>query len=490
MNAPEIPGPRAQGWLARRRRLAAFAGDSVGVAAGMFRQFGPMVALTRGRNDRLYSPLPECPGIFLTHGAEAFREVGSRHDVYGKFPLTGQLFAKRRPSGRAAPLNRFLTGLFGANGDEHRRNRRLLMPAFHRQRLELYARDMAAISESQFETWRAGARLDIAAEMQALTLRIASKTLFGEEVSPEGVSTGRLLRDIVRLCSHWLTVTFPWDLPGLPYRRFLDAIAVYEAEMRRIIQRRRQSGNGPNDVLSMLLQAQDADTGTPLTEDEVLGHVGVLFAAGHETSANALTWTLFLLSQHPRVASDLRDELQGLLRGGPAGSEHLDRLPLLERVVQESLRLLPPVPWNARVLLEPAELNGASLPAGAEVWLSIFETHRSPAVFPEPDRFRPERWETARPSRFEYVPFSAGPRTCIGAGFALMEIRLILANLLPRFSLELSPQAVIDRSGIVVLTPRRGMPMELLAPGAAGRAPRHEFAGNLRELVCFPAAGD
>jgi len=482
----EIPGPQSGTWLVRRRRIAAFAEDSVGLSTRLFTEFGPIVALTRRHGERLYSPLGECPGIFLSYGSEAFKQAANRHDTYGKFPLTGQLFAKRGTSGRTEPLNHFLTGLFGVNGEAHRQHRRLLMPAFHKQRLEAYAQETVRISESFLRDWQTGTQRDVAADMQLLTMRIATKTLFGEDVGNSGAGTGGLLREAMRFSSHWLTAALPWDMPGLPYHRFLNAVSVYEREMRGIIQRKRALGQEGNDVLSMLLHAQDADSGARLTEDEVLGHVGVLFAAGHETSANALTWTLFLLSQYPEVARDLLDELEGTLRGGTPGPEHLDRLPFLERVVQESMRVLPPVPWNARVLLGATELGGFELPAGAELWLSIFQTHRSPDLFPEPAKFLPARWESAQPGPFDYVPFSAGPRMCIGAGFAMLETRLILAMLLQRFRFEIVEGAAIDRAGIVVLAPRRGMPMRLCHRDSSANKTVPTAKGNIRELVELP----
>jgi cytochrome P450 len=384
-------------------------------------------------------------------------------------------------------LQHFLTGLFGVNGEEHRRQRRLLMPAFHRERLETYASEMVRITHSYLVEWQPGSTRDISADMQFLTMRIATQTLFGEDVGQDGAATATLLRDTLRINSRWLTAALPWDLPGLPYRRLLNKAAAYEVQMRRIVQQKRATGPGTTDVLSILLQAEDADTGTSLTENEVLGHVGVLFAAGHETSANAVTWTLFLLSQHPEVAAQLVDELDGVLRGADPGAADLGRLPLMEYVVKEAMRVLPPVPWNARVLLGTAEVGGYQLPAGAEVWISIFETHRCPALFPEPAKFRPSRWESLDPGPFEYVPFSAGPRMCIGAGFAMMEIRLILAMVLKRFRLEMAEGVCLDRAGIVVLAPKNGLPMKIYRQDRRFGDGAAKVRGNIGELVELPS---
>jgi len=457
--------------------------DSVGLSTRLFAEYGPIVSLTRSYGERLYSPLAHCPGIFLTYGPDAFRQVANQHDTFGKFPLTGQLFAQRGTSLRTSPLNHFLTGLFGANGAEHRQQRRLLMPAFHKQRLETYAQDMVRITQSFLQEWEAGSVRDVAIDMQLVTMRIATQTLFGEDVGSSGSGAGMLLHDILHLSSHWLTSALPYDLPGLPFRRFLNLVADYERRMRAIIARKRDSCRDSTDVLSMLLAAQDAESGARLTEEEVLGHVGVLFAAGHETSANALTWTLFLLSQHPGIASDVLDELTAVLRGAVPSPEHLERLPLLERVVKESMRLLPPVPWNARVLLAPAEVAGFTLPQGAEVWLSIFQTHRAPDIFPDPRKFNPARWESVDPGPFDYVPFSAGPRMCIGASFAMLEVRLVLAILIQRFRLDLPEGARIDRAGIVVLSPKRGMRMKVSRQDRRFARGPGSVRGDIREVI-------
>jgi cytochrome P450 len=256
-----------------------------------------------------------------------------------------------------------------------------------------------------------------------------------------------------------------------------------DEEMRKIITRKRTADTDEGDVLSMLLQARDAESGVGLSEDELLGHVSVIFAAGHETSANALTWTLFLLSQHPEVAADLLDELESVLQGEAPSIEQLQQLPLLERVIKESMRVLPPVPWNGRVTSKPTELGGYALPQGTEVFVSIYQTHHMPELYPNPEAFNPQRWETIEPTPYEYNPFSAGQRLCIGAAFAMMEIKIVLAMLLQRYRLQLLPQLRIDRFGLIIMAPKYGMPMVVhqqdrqFALGVGG------VRGNVREMV-------
>lgn len=247
------------------------------------------------------------------------------------------------------------------------------------------------------------------------------------------------------------------------------------------------SGNQDRDVLSMLIQARDEEQGTHLTEDELLGHAGVIFAAGHETSSNALTWTLFLLSQHPQVMADLLDELQSVLQGEAPTMAQLSQLTLLERVIKESMRVLSPVPWNARVTSQPTELGGYTLPAGTEVFVSIYETHQMPDLYPNPTHFEPQRWETVNPSIYEYNPFSVGPRLCIGAGFAMVEIKIVLAMLLQRYRLQFIPQVNIDRRGLIVMTPKHGMPMQVHPQDKQFTQGVGAVQGNVREMVKLPS---
>jgi len=219
---------------------------------------------------------------------------------------------------------------------------------------------------------------------------------------------------------------------------------------------------------------------------KLLGHVGSPFAAGHETSGNALTWTLLLLSQHPQVASDLVDELEGELRGEPPTVEQLGRLPLLENVLKESMRIIPPAPVTWRRAAHSIEVGGYEIPEGTEVYASIYETHHMPELYPEPERFDPGRWETTDPGTYEYIPFNAGPRRCIGASFAMMEIKVVLAVLLRRYRLESLPQKV-DRFGFPVISPKGGLQMVVhrqdrrFGRGVGG------IRGNVREMVKLPA---
>ncbi|MBD2259352.1 cytochrome P450 [Pseudanabaena sp. FACHB-2040] len=478
-----VPGPRPLPLVGRTLNSIRFAKDSVGYTRGLFQTYGNLVALAAGGGTRLYSPRDTCPATVFACGPKLVRQVTTQHEVYFKHPLTGPLYRLRDTSKRTKPLNHFLVGLFGVNADQHLQQRRLMLPAFHRQRLETYAQDMVAITEDQLKQLQLNQANEMAAWLRQLTLRIATKSLFGEDVGNQGESTGQIIQDALSQQGNLLMKVFPLDLPGLPWNRYLNLVARYEASMSHLIKAKQQSDEDASDVLSMLMQVQDEDSGAYLSEEELLGHVGVLFVAGHETSANALTWTLFLLSQHPQIMADLLDELDAVLHGEPPTIEQLSQLPLLENVIKESMRILPPVPWNGRVTAKPTELGGYELPTGTEVLVSIYQTHQMPDLYPDPASFNPRRWETIHPDAYEYNPFSAGPRLCIGAGFAMMEIKIVLAMLLQRYRLQFVPQKPIDRSGVIVLTPRHGLSLVVHRQDRQFHQGVGDVQGNVHEMV-------
>ncbi len=481
-----VPGPSPVPILGRAANVFRFANDSIGYTRQLFQTYGPVVSLVAGGGTNIYSPLPKCPGTVFVYGPELVRTVTTQHEIYYKYPLSGKLYRQRDISARTEPLKRFGVGLFGINTDQHRQARQLLMPAFHKQRIESYRNDIVAITQSVLDQMQVGKLCDIDKLMRLLTMRVATKTLFGADIGDIGSSTGRLFEDAVGLLGTPMMALLPFDLPGLPYHRFLNLIAQLDDEMRAIITRKRAASSNDRDVLSMLIQARDFETGVELSEDELLGHTGVFFLAGHETSSNALTWTFFLLEQHPQVFADLLDELLNVLHGEAPTVEQLQQLPLLERVIKESMRVLPPVPWNGRVTAQPTELGGYTLPEGTEVLVSIYQTHHMSELYPEPEVFNPQRWEAFEPTIFEYNPFSAGPRMCIGAAFAMMEIKIVLAMLLQRYRLQCIPQLKIDRFGVIVMTPKHGMPMIVHKQDRQFVRGAGDVRGNVREMVKLP----
>jgi cytochrome P450 len=466
--------------------------DPIGSAGRLFARYGNVASLVRGPL-RIVNPgpTPAIPtlehargaGVVCVNGADLNRQVLTDHERYFMIALPGRLFpTEERPTERQKPVTRTMTGLFHVNSDEHRKHRRLLMPAFAKTRIEAYRDDMVRIAGDVLDQYRPGETRDVHADMTELTLRVATKTLFGEDEGERGTALARQMqRWLLTMMSPGMLLRA--DVPPLPYWRFLNLTREIDRETQAILHDRRKRAPGA-DMLSMLLAARDED-GSALDEDELVGHTGVIFAAGHETSTNALAWTLLLLAQHPEVLRDLDDEL-ATLHGAPPSVDDLAKLGLLDGVVKESMRLLPPVPLHPRIVAKDSELGGHTLPAGSEVFLSIFHMHHDPAVFPDPEAFRPRRWETAKPTVYEYNPFSAGPRMCIGASFAMMEIKIVLAMLLQRFRLELPSGSRIDQRVAITMAPASGLPMIVRTRDRAP-APAVRFEGKVRRLARWPS---
>ncbi|HEY1533375.1 MAG TPA: cytochrome P450 [Polyangiaceae bacterium] len=474
-----VPGPQAIPVLGATVELLRFVLDPIEFVARLFRKYGPIAQLVVGSPTRLVSTQPNVPGTIFLYGPELNRALLTNHADFHKCALTGPLYPKEPLSPRTRPLTRMLTGLFHVNEGEHRQHRRLLMPAFHRSRIESYRDEMVAVTEGLLAEYRPGSTRDVRPDMMRITLRIATATLFGADLGELGLQIGHDLE------SWGATLRganiLPFDLPGTPYRRWLELSSAIDTRMTEVIRQKRQAPGEQRDMLSMLLQARD-EAGTALSEDELIGHAGVIFAAGHETSSNALSWTLFLLAQHPRVMADLCDELTAKLRGGAPSFEDLADLPLLDHVVKESLRLFPPAPLNHRITARDSELGDYRIPSGTEILSSIYHTHRMPELYADPLRFMPERWTSLEPGPYAYNPFSAGPRMCIGATFAQFEIKIVLAILLQRFRLELVPNQRIDRYFGITLAPTPRVLMKILRTDRAfsRAAPVH---GNVHGMV-------
>jgi cytochrome P450 len=456
MDVRRVPGPRALPLLGATAHLLRFARDPLVYTERLFDTYGPIAALVTGRPTNIVSTDRTSPCTVFVYGPELNRRLLTEHDRFHKCALAGPLYPPDERKERTRPLTRILTGLFHVNGQEHRRQRRLMMPAFHKSRIDSYRDDMVRLTRSLLTGFHAGRMRDLRPDMAELTLAIAAKTLLGEDVAEQGVA-------IARQWHRWLelyrpSAIFPLDVPGSAYRAFLDLSRSIDEQATALIRARRAAPERGADILSMLLDATD-ESGAKLSDAEIVGHASVIFAAGHETSSNALCWTLLLLSQHPNVLSDVMDELDQVLKGEPPRVEELAALPLLERVVKESLRLLPPVPFNHRVAAEDTELGGCAIPRGSEIITSIYRTQRMPDVFADPTRYKPERWENFDPGPYSYNPFGAGPRMCIGASFAMMEVRIVLAMLLQAFRFELAPGARVDRFMSITMSPRPGLPM-------------------------------
>jgi cytochrome P450 len=268
------------------------------------------------------------------------------------------------------------------------------------------------------------------------------------------------------------------------YQRLLAIAEQVEGCVVALVEEKRASRHRGNDVLSILLSARDQEQ-QPISDQELIGQASVLYGAAHLTTTNALVWTTFLLAQHPQVASALVDEIAGVLGGEAPRLEQLDQMPLLERVVRESLRVLSPSVYSQRVVSAPVQLGPLSLGRGALVIFSQFITHHLPDLYADPERFRPDRWLEIAPSPYAYLPFGAGSRMCLGTTLATVVIKMTLATLLQRFRLSVVPGSRIDaRVQSTMLMPSAEVPMRVHRPdGAFVSVP---VTGNIHQLVELP----
>jgi cytochrome P450 len=369
-------------------------------------------------------------------------------------------------------------GLLTSEGDFHLRQRRLVQPGFHRERIAGYAATMVRHAESTAAAWRArgaapGATIEASEAMHALALAIAGETFFGADVSGDVARVGRAVDDAMAAFDVAISPIYPLlkRFPVIPVvRRFEAARRELDDVIARLIAARRAEGPGRDDLLGLLLAARDTQgDGGAMTEGQLKDEILTLLAAGHETTANLLTWTLWELAADPLLQDAVRAEVRSVAGAGPLDASHATRLPLVRAVVSEALRLHPPAWIMGRRALVDHAVDGYVIPRGTTILASQFIVHRDPRWWPEPERFTPGRWlddtQAATRPRFAFFPFGAGVRMCIGDQFAWMEATLLLAALLRAVRLTLPPGAVLPRRAPSV-TLRAERPVTLLVAPA------------------------
>lgn len=359
--------------------------------------------------------------------------------------------------------------LLTSEGEFHRRQRRLAQPAFHRQRINSYADAMIDHAFRTRERWQDEETLDMWQEMMRLTLSIVGKTLFDADVEAEATEIRKALTDVMQLFER-ITNPFSVLLDKLPLPanlRWVKAKARLDETIYRIINERRASGRDQGDLLSMLLLAQDEEgDGSSMTNQQLRDEAMTLFVAGHETTANALTWTWYLLSQNPEVESKLHSEIDEVLCGRKPEAHDFMNLRYTEMVFVESMRLYPPAWTMGRRVLSDYRVDKYVIPSGSIILMSPWVMHHDPRFYPDPYKFDPERWRPdardARP-KFSYFPFGGGPRVCIGEQFAWMEGVLLIATIAQKWKMRLAPGHLVEPKAMVTLRPKYGMRMVIEA---------------------------
>ncbi|MGQ0713778.1 MAG: cytochrome P450 [Gemmatimonadaceae bacterium] len=410
---------------------------------------GLFTTCARDYGDIAYLSLAGWPAFVLSHPDQIEQVLVTEHKNFIK-----HTFFWRHVRGI------FGNGLLTSEGDFWLRQRRLAQPSFHRDRVAAYGEVMVRFTERTLDAWRDGEVRDLHHDLMRLTLLIVAKVLFDADVADEVETIGGALDD----ATHEIRSRFrrPFRIPdavpipgNIRYRR---AVRRLDGVVNRIIEEHR-SHDGRGDLLSLLMAARD-DDGNAMTDAQLRDEAITIMLAGHETTALALSWTLYLLSQHPAVAANLYDELREVLGERPPSVADLPRLRFTEMVVTESLRLYPPAYALGREAVSDCTIGGFQVPAGTSVFISPWVVQRDARWFEEPEKFLPERWAgnaAQRLPRFAYFPFGGGPRICIGNRFAMMEAVLLLACIARRFRLKLVDPSSVGFFPTITLRPAKGM---------------------------------
>jgi cytochrome P450 len=423
---------------------------------------------TLGLINRLNRNMMGIFGDWITEYGEIVRGVVGVHLVNPDHiheVLVTQSAKFNKDSGYTDPVNglaRFTgNGLLTSNGDFWKRQRRLAAPAFHHKRIMSYGKIMADHTETMLKTWKGRRQIDLRREMNRLTMNIVTKTLFNTDLDRDADRIYNAIEAMQNASSgfniipRW--VPTPGELRGRAAKREFDRVTNYMIDLRR------KSGEDQGDLLTMLMMARDED-GTAMTDQQLRDEAVTIFLAGQETTANAMGWAFYLLSQHPEVEAKLHAEVDRVLAGRAPTLEDLKQLPYTEMVVKEVLRLYPPAWLISREANDEVQIGEYTFPAGTLFGVMIYHLHRSPQWWDQPDAFIPERFSPENEHKINkraYIPFSNGPRICIGNTFAQMEAQIILAQVASQYRLAVEPGYKVEMMPRLTLSVKNRLPMIL-----------------------------
>jgi cytochrome P450 len=404
-----------------------------------------------GQDNFLRIPLGFFGSAYFVNSPNLVQEVFLKQSKKFQKPFTVKYTAKEF----------FGENLFTSDGELWQALRATIQPAFHAQRINAYGDTMVNYTKAMVSQWQPGQAIDIPKAMMDLTLGITTKALFGEDLRDD--VAGQAIIRFIELFSQrisgfpipaWLPIPSNWEIKRL--------IAVGERHLSPLIAERRKSFEKHDDVLSVLIQAQAVDTTGLLTDRQIRNEVTNLFAAGYEVTAHTLAFTLYLISQHPSVEARLLEEIDRVVGQRAIATSDLEQMPYLEMVLKESMRLLPVTAVVSRQAVENVVLQGYTLPKNSVVLIAPWTLHRNPEYFPNPLEFNPERFHRDRQDKipkFAYLPFSGGPRICIGNAFAMMQMRINLATILQNYRLSVAPGYKFETLYRFNTRPKNGLPM-------------------------------
>ncbi len=457
-----LEGVRTWPWYTR------FARDPLACLGNIHQEFGQIVTLG--------TPIPfrhQRRKFVLAFGPENNRRVLSDGETFRPGSVS-----VRGPRGSA--LNRIRVGFNVPDDNPDKPLRKTVLPAFQKKATQEYHSDIVAITNELIQQWSYGQNLEMWEQMRSLSGNLACRLLFGRESLEESRALGESLQKFMQQSFFSPAFLLTVNLPGTPYRALIPRAENITDTIQNMLDKRQTSLSSRTDVLEMLVRAYQTDSDPELLPD-LIGPATFLFAASFETVANALTWSLFLLAQHPHIMAELYDELNQVLAGEAPTVSELDQLPFLEATIKESLRILPPVPITYRAARRDTELDGVAIRSGDRVLCSQYVTQHQPELFSEPNRFDPRRWSSIQPGAYEYFPFGAGPRCCLGYTLGMTVIKVSLAMILQSFRLSVASETRIDRLVKLTMSPKRGISMYIHKPDRKFEAV--PVRGNIHEMV-------
>jgi cytochrome P450 len=424
-----------------------FSRDSLAYAAASA-QYGDLVEYQFGPFPFYIINHPDLVAEVLVRDADSYQKTTSIKQVMK--PAVGQ-------------------GLFTNEGDSWKRQRKLAQPAFHTRRIANYADVMVRFAQQTMADWKDGEALNMEHEMSGLTMRIISKTMFDSDLTGDDAQIEQAVKVTLGTVDKRLNLLVPYPewLPTRSNREFKQSIRMLDTIIQGYIDQRRQSEAAGNledraDLLSMLMAAQDEETGSGMSDQQLRDESVTVFGAGHETTSVALTWTWYLLSQYPEVEQKLHEELDRVLAGRIPTFADLPNLPYTEMIIKESMRLFPPAWTTTREAARDTTLGGFPIKKGRILMVNIYGIHHDARFFDDPWTFNPERFSPENEKniqKYAYFPFGAGPRVCIGNAFAMMEGRLILATMGQRYQFDLPSDQKVEPMRMFTLKPKFGMQM-------------------------------
>lgn len=365
----------------------------------------------------------------------------------------------KKPIGLALVLGQ---GLVTSQGDVWQKQRRLMQPVFQRSNITTLLPQIATAGSNMLDRWRKlgeGAEVNLSGEMMQLTLEVITQTMFSTSVLGKIQHIAPSLETLLRYAAKNLLnpLTLPLYVPTPANQKFKQALATIDDVIYGIIDQRRNAPSARNDLLDMLLKARDDNSGEKMTDRQIRDEVITIFSAGHETTANLLSWTLYLLARHPDVLAKLHQELNEVLQGKIPNAEDLQKLPYTRAILNESMRFRPPAGILLRKVARDTEVDGYFLKAGRFAIFSIFNLHHHAEFWPQPGKFNPERFLIPENRRFSFMPFGTGERICIGSHFALLESQLLLCMIVQHYDLQLLDTDEVEIEMAVTLRPKGGI---------------------------------